>query len=100
MRYKIILLIILGGLTLDGLLAQTITKAEYSFDTVAIAGAGMPISITPGDELDENLNFDVTGLEEGFHWLYIRVRDVLGKWGLPKGQPCARRHWWNLQHAL
>ena len=56
--------------------AQTITYAEYFFDADpgVLHEDAIPIpDFTGGDNTDENFDVDVTGLDPGFHWLYVRV---------------------------
>lgn len=57
------------------LAAQNIVQVEYYFDTDPGFGGGAPVSITPGSDLDLNFNADVSGLNDGFHILFIRGRD-------------------------
>ncbi len=53
---------------------QTITHAEYFFDTDPGVLNGTAVSgFTGGDLVDEDIAVDVTGLDPGFHWLYVRV---------------------------
>ncbi len=79
---KIILLIIAAcwGMLLH---AQTITAAEFFVDTDPGAGNGTPITITaPGSTVNFAASVPTVLLPGGFHFVGIRTRDDLGKWGL------------------
>ncbi len=67
---------------------QNIVQAEYFIDADPGYGAASPIAISPAPNLD-NLNFSipVSGVQEGMHTLYIRVKDGLGKWSLTSNRP-------------
>ncbi|MFY0625383.1 MAG: cadherin domain-containing protein [Reichenbachiella sp.] len=54
--------------------AQTITHLEYFFDSDpgVLNGINVP-SFSGGDLVDENIDVSVSGLDPGFHWLYIRT---------------------------
>ncbi|MBI9068545.1 MAG: PKD domain-containing protein [Salinivirgaceae bacterium] len=78
-KIKILLLIIFQFLVVFAM-AQTITGGEYFFDTDPGPGNGIAISITNGELVDENLEFSTSGLEPGYHYIYIRVNDENGKW--------------------
>lgn len=58
--------------------------AEYYFDSDPGVGKGIPITITSGVDITETYNFPVSPLGPGFHNLFIRVRDDLGRWSLVK----------------
>lgn len=70
----------------------TIAGAEYFVDTDPGPGLGTPLA-TPADgafdEAVEELqaSFDVTGLENGTHFAYFRVKGSNGKWGPARGVP-------------
>ena len=59
---------------------QNIVQAEYFIDADPGYGAASPIAISPAPNLD-NLNFSipVSGVQEGMHTLYIRVKRWPGK---------------------
>ncbi|RLD61876.1 MAG: hypothetical protein DRJ01_07135 [Bacteroidetes bacterium] len=62
-----------------------IIAAEYIFDDDSIpVGQGIPISIISGDQIDDTVNISIAGLDEGFHLISIRTKDVANKWGLTK----------------
>lgn len=60
--------------------------AEYFFDTDPGIGSGTPISITPGMEVDFTTDITTTGLEAGYHTLFIRFMDENGMWGHAEGR--------------
>lgn len=82
-RYIAHFLLWLGG-CLSLLCAQQITEAEYFFDTDPGVGNGIPMLLSPGDSLVENGLISGAGLAPGYHYLYIRMRDDLGRFSIPK----------------
>jgi hypothetical protein len=60
----------------------SIVMAEYYIDNDPGAGNGVMLSITTGDSISLNLNVDITSLKEGYHKLYIRVKDSIGQWSV------------------
>ena len=61
--------------------AAEIVAAEAYFDDDPGLGQGMPLPVTAGTTVDLSAGLDVTGLEVGFHQLYVRFRDAAGMWG-------------------
>lgn len=62
---------------------QNIVAAEYFIDTDPGHGAGTPISITPGIDINNMMvTVNTTGLSNGSHRLFIRTRSQEGKWSL------------------
>ncbi len=59
-----------------------ITEAEYFIDTDPGSGNGNQISITEGFALEESFQLDTEGLGDGFHTLFVRVKDSNEGWGL------------------
>lgn len=74
------LFIILSFFLLNIVCAQNIAYLEYFFDTDPGAGKATNISITPAAVIDVNYNVDISGLDNGFHTLFIRARDEFGNW--------------------
>lgn len=60
--------------------AQQISYAEYFFDTDPGFGFGFPIGLQANDSVSSNLLISTNGLSQGFHTMYLRVRNNLGKW--------------------
>ena len=61
----------------------SIVTGEYFIDTDPGFGMGKPITITSPDSIIlQNLLAATTGLPEGYHKLYGRFEDNLGKWSL------------------
>lgn len=67
-----------------GVLNQTITKAEYFFDTDPGYGEATPLSFNPASDVDIAVNLDVSTLQNGIHKLFIRARDNAGQWTTTK----------------
>jgi len=79
---KRLFIAVLMILSITTALAQTITTAEYFFDTDPGPGNGTPTSIgTPGISVSFPVHIPIN-LSPGFHWLGIRVKDSDGKWSL------------------
>lgn len=83
---KILIPIIISILAFGQLWSQSLIDAEYYFDSDPGIGNGTPVSISPGDDITETFNFSVSPVGPGFHNLFIRVRDDMGRWSL------VRRH--------
>lgn len=68
-----------------------LTEAEYFIDTDPGEGNGTPFTTTQdggfGDYL-ETVTSEITlpGLTEGRHEIFVRFKDVNGRWGAPRGQ--------------
>jgi hypothetical protein len=61
---------------------SNIDQAEYFIDTDPGYGEAVPIPVsTPGNELTLLLTPDILGLDQGFHYIHFRARDVSGRWG-------------------
>jgi hypothetical protein len=60
-----------------------IVKAEYFINTDPGLGIGTDIPITPGSHISGiNFNADISSLENGFHHIYLRVKNSDGIWSL------------------
>ena len=66
--------------------AQTVSRAEYFFDTDPGVGNGTSIAITAGALVEVNAEIDLTGLAAGVHTLFVRTRDSNGRWSLTEGR--------------
>jgi hypothetical protein len=63
--------------------AQTITAAEFFIDTDPGVGNGTAITPAPsGANLTFAASVPTTSLTNGFHFVGIRIKDNVGKWGL------------------
>ena len=60
-----------------------VSMAEYFIDTDPGFGQGTMLPFTPnGSNVTLDFNVDLSGLPDGFHQLYIRVKDTEGLWSL------------------
>ncbi len=60
--------------------SYALNEAEYFIDTDPGIGNGEPILITEDFTISESTALSTTGIEPGFHSLYLRVKDGNGKW--------------------
>jgi hypothetical protein len=67
---------ILGNLT-----TATLGSFEYFFDNDPGLGEGTQVAIS-GSNISEDFDIDLSGLSNGVHAVYIRVRDNNGQWSL------------------
>lgn len=81
------LVILFMLLLITPLWAQEIVQVEYFIDSDPGYGLGTPVSISPAEEIDINFTADLNEVNEGFHVLYVRIKDANGKWSLATGQP-------------
>ncbi|HKO81726.1 MAG TPA: T9SS type A sorting domain-containing protein [Chitinophagaceae bacterium] len=64
-------------------LAGNITEAEYFIDTDPGLGNATSFAFTPGAAINnQNIAVNITGLPGGAHRLYIRTKNMNGKWSL------------------
>ena len=63
-------------------LNNTITQAEYFFDTDPGVGNAQPLTISEDTTLDDTFAIPVSGLTNGIHLLHIRVKNNLNQWSL------------------
>ncbi len=62
--------------------SANIAKAEYFFDTDPGFGNGFDIPFPAAPDTTQNFTADLSGLTNGLHILFVRVRDVNGSWSL------------------
>lgn len=62
--------------------AQVITKAEYFVDVDPGVGLATPLTVIPGDTAIRDFSFSTVGLAAGFHKLYVRSFDAVGRWSI------------------
>ncbi len=67
----------------SAVLAQTISRVEYFFDTDPGFGNGIEISITAAADLTQNATIPLGLVNEGFHVLFIRAKSNAGLWSHP-----------------
>lgn len=60
----------------------TITKMEYFIDADPGVGNGTALSIPPLENVTFSFNVDISGYSVGYHKLYLRTRDNLGRWSI------------------
>ena len=63
-----------------------ITSAEYFFDTDPGFGNAFAAAVTAGQNINFNFTGNITALANGLHYLYVRSRDINGKWSLSTPQ--------------
>jgi len=64
-----------------------IIAAEVFFDSDPGFGNGNSLFITGGASIDEDLNVNISALSDGFHIMYLRVKDDDGYWSLVQKRP-------------
>jgi hypothetical protein len=80
-QYVLFLFLLVSSCLCTG---QQLTRAEYFIGEDPGFSLAIPIPISSSEE-DLSLDFtaDIHTLSEGFHFISIRARDSLGRWGLP-----------------
>ena len=71
---KILLFLFLTAFA-AGARAQHITGGEYFIDTAPTLGSGTAFTVNPADEITHSLTIPVASLNNGFHTLFIRVKN-------------------------
>ena len=66
----------------SGIDVPYVVQLEYFFDEAPEFGQGTPVSISPGQAIIKSFIADLTGLDFGFHRLYVRVKDAHGDWSI------------------
>ena len=79
MRNSLYILVLFVSLSSFG---QTITNAEYYFDTEPGIGNGEALTINASNEVNQSFDIAINELSTGFHTLYIRVQDENNTWSL------------------
>lgn len=68
-------------------IAQTIDKAEYFIDADPGVGAGVDIPVPVGVVLEDiSLDISMEAVSDGFHYLFVRVRNADGRWSPAEGK--------------
>ena len=60
----------------------TVTKMEYFIDADPGVGNGTALTIPPLSNVTFSFNLDISGYSVGYHKLYLRARDNLGRWSI------------------
>ena len=68
-------------------IAPDITAMEYFIDSDPGFGNGTTIVISPGQDVTTDFAADLSDIEEGFHVLYMRGRDMNGTWSICHSKP-------------
>src|SRR5690606_21675306 len=66
--------------SLSAAVAQDIYSLEYFFDHDPGYGQGVQVPVTPGQNVETKFIADLTHLDSGSHTIYIRAKDVTGRW--------------------
>ena len=66
----------------SSLLNNTITEAEYFFDTDPGVGNAQPLIVTENSLLNNTFVVPLNSVSNGVHVLHIRVKNNLNQWGL------------------
>ncbi len=74
-------MILLFCLSFVAIQAQNINKMEYYYDSDPGFGNGTTVPVTAGQDIANlAIPIDISSISDGFHNLYIRARDVNGRW--------------------
>lgn len=60
--------------------AQNVVQLEYSLDTDAGVGRNRLVNLTPSPDGNFPVTVDLSGVQAGYHMLYIRTKDDNGVW--------------------
>ena len=60
--------------------SQSLEILEYFIDKEPGVGKGTNVSISPSDTIEESWSISISGLKDGQHFLYIRIKDSSGMW--------------------
>lgn len=64
------------------LFCLNIVELEYFFDNDPGFGNGINVPITSANQLEENFDLDLSGIDDGFHILYVRMKNEVDNWSL------------------
>ncbi len=79
------------GPTGAGSTVPNLTYAEYYIDTDPGYRLGTRVNFTtPGTSIDQNFVADLSGVSNGIHTLFVRVRNASGAWSLTSVRPFVR----------
>ena len=63
-----------------------LTNAEYFYDTDPGAGNGTAFTVTAGDSLEITTPIPTTGMQNGFHKIFVRAKNADNKWSHYEGR--------------
>ena len=79
------------GPTGAGSTVPNLTYAEYYIDTDPGYRLGTRVNFaTPGPGINQNFVADLSGVSNGFHTLFVRVRNAAGAWSISTLKPFVR----------
>ncbi|MDD3878237.1 MAG: hypothetical protein PHT69_16580, partial [Bacteroidales bacterium] len=61
---------------------KQLVSGEYFFNTDPGVGNGTPFTFAVGDSVNLTFSAITSGLQPGFNYLFVRIKDLDGKWGL------------------
>ena len=64
-----------------------ITEVEYFIDTDPGLGGGTAVAITSGPNITHNFSVSLSSVLNGFHVLYVRVKDANNNWSICQSHP-------------
>ncbi|MBN8577586.1 MAG: T9SS type A sorting domain-containing protein [Cytophagales bacterium] len=68
--------------------AQNITQVEYFIDTDPGYGSATNVPVTPAAALNDlTFNVPLASVSNGFHTLYVRVKNANNKWSIVQNRP-------------
>ena len=76
-------------LMVNSVFAQSplISEMEYFIDTDPGYEQANPLSFTPDSNFTLNYSVDISTLNEGLHFIYVRAKDENGRWGETYSRP-------------
>ncbi|MBX2896894.1 MAG: T9SS type A sorting domain-containing protein [Cyclobacteriaceae bacterium] len=84
-RFYFLLVLVLTGVFAK---AQNITQLEYFIDTDPGYGNATNVAVTPAAALNDfTFNVPLTSVSNGFHTLYVRVKNANNKWSIVQNRP-------------
>ena len=82
-KYIFVIFLLFCSFSMRG---QDLTTAEYFIDNDPGAGEGQAISFTSSTSADFVFDVVTTGLDAGFHKVYVRFKNADEEWGLFEGR--------------
>jgi len=69
---------------------EGIVNLEYFLDSDPSWGKGIVLNISSSSNIVENINVPLNNVSDGFHTLFIRVKDIKNRWSIPQNIPFYR----------